>query len=140
MGPFRAIPCPWNLSRIVWDSVAFWVHGGIWQKYIDIGGPQACCWGYPVSNEISGTNGPTGSGFIYTWFEGGIVLVNVPAFATYETHGVIWSAYFNSGGPGSSRCGLPSSDVLPWISGTIIQAYEEGAIYTTTGGGTVIDC
>lgn len=112
-------------SATVWASTAFWVHGSIWQKYISpaIGGAPNINTGYPISNEIGGNNSRSGTAFRWTWFEGAAIIANLIGGSTYETHGPIWSDYYSSGGPGSSQCGLPTSDVVPYLGG-YVQTFQ----------------
>jgi hypothetical protein len=127
-------------SATVWASTAFWVHGSIWQKYIAIGGAPNVNIGYPVSNEIGGNNSRSGTAFRWTWFEGAAIIAHlVIGGQTYETHGPIWSNYYASGGPGSSQCGLPTSDVLPYLGG-FVQTFQYGTISVSSSGTVVRNC
>jgi hypothetical protein len=123
-------------SATTWLSQAFWVHGNIWQKYLALGGAPWPNLGYPVSNEIPGTNTRSGTPYRWTWFEVGMIIWYGP---TYETHGAIWSNYYSSGGPGSSLCGLPTSDVTPYLGG-YVQTYQYGTISVSSSGTVVRNC
>ena len=97
-------------------STAYWVHGGVWQKYVSPGvGGATGFLGYPLTDEQEADISPNGTTGIVTEFEGGRIPWHRDdpddpfANQAFETHGDIDDRYVLEGGSGG-LLGFPISD------------------------------
>jgi uncharacterized protein with LGFP repeats len=118
-------------------ATAYFVHGGIWAKYLGLGGVGFAGLGWPISDEGEAYQSVvTGATARYNRFEGGTINYHssgAHAGESYEVHGVIFAKY-QAMGYSSSMLGLPTSDEFaaatsPYGTTGRLSRFEGGAIY-----------
>lgn len=115
-------------------SQAFWVHGAIWSRYTQIGGPKTAV-GEPTGDEQSATSSKGTSG-AYQGFTRGWLYFNGTKNRTYYVVNAIAQKY-QSVGLHKDQLGFPTSDEYAWNGGARSD-FEGGYIYWTTSTGAVI--
>lgn len=113
---------------------AFWVHGAIWTRYAQMGGPKSVL-GEPTGNEQSATSSRGSSG-AYQKFKGGRLYFNGAVNKAFFVANAINQKY-ESVGAHSDTLGFPTSDEYAWNGGARSD-FEGGYIYWTTASGAVI--
>lgn len=109
-------------------SEAFWVHGGIFQKYKAIGGSK---WAYPISSELPGFTSPlSGKRSVYQKFLNATVQPNLQWVdrdgRAYLIQGGIRDFWWEN----RSRLGVPAGDEL---ASPPRQEFEGGTVYWNSG-------
>ncbi len=102
----------------------FEVHGAIYEKYLQMGGPAGEL-GLPRTNETAVGDAAGGR---FNTFEYGAIFWT-PARGAFEVHGAIWKTWTNLGGTRSSL-GYPTSDErdVSVNSRFVISNFQNGAI------------
>lgn len=115
-------------------SQAFWVHGAIWSRYAQLGGPKSVV-GEPTGDEQTATSyqGSTGA---YQGFKRGWLYFNGAKNRTFYVVNAIAQKY-QSVGLHKDQLGFPTSDEYAWNGGAR-NDFEGGYIYWTSSAGAVI--
>jgi hypothetical protein len=113
---------------------AFWIHGGIWTLYSQIGGPKSVA-GEPTGNEQAITSS-TGNRGAYQSFKNGWLYYNGGKNQTYYVVNAIAQKY-QSAGLHAGQLGFPTSSEYVWNGGAR-NDFERGYIYWTSSTGAVV--
>lgn len=115
------------------DSL-FEVHGAIYEKYVQLGGPTGIL-GLPRTNESAVGDAAGGR---FSTFEHGVILWT-PTTGAYELHGDIWRTWSNLGQTKSSL-GYPVSDEhdVSVNSEFRVSRFQYGAIFYSAGTGSIV--
>lgn len=115
-------------------SQAFWIHGGIWTLYSQIGGPKSVA-GEPTGNEQAITSS-TGNRGAYQSFKKGWLYYNGGKNQTYYVVNSIAQKY-QSAGLHAGQLGFPTSSEYAWNGGAR-NDFERGYIHWTSSAGAVV--
>lgn len=112
----------------------FEVHGDIYQKYVQMGGPSGTL-GLPRTNESAVGDAAGGR---FNTFEYGVILWT-PARGAFEIHGDIWNTWSNKGAV-KSTLGYPTSDErdVSVNSDFRVSNFQNGAISNSARTGSIV--
>jgi uncharacterized protein with LGFP repeats len=115
------------------DSL-FEVHGAIYQKYVQLGGPAGVL-GLPRTNETAVGDAAGGR---FSTFEYGVILWT-PAVGAHEIHGDIWRTWSNQGQT-RGTLGYPVSDEqdVSVNSEFRVGKFQNGAIFYSPETGSIV--
>ena len=113
---------------------AYWLHGGIWSRYVSLGGPKSLM-GEPTGDEKSITSSRKTKG-AYQAFERGWLYYHGPKNRVFYVVNAIAQKY-KSLGMHSDQLGLPTSDEYPFQGGAR-NDFEGGYIHWTPAKGAVV--
>lgn len=108
-------------------STAYWIHGAIWQAYLNAGGPDGPL-GRPQSDEIdavAGSGSPNGTTGRLNWFDNGAIYWS-GAHGAHPVYGDI-SRQFEAQGGTTGGLGFPVSDPYEH-NGALQQNFEGGTL------------
>lgn len=115
-------------------SQAYWVHGGIWSRYVGLGGPKSLM-GEPKGDEQAITSSRKTKG-AYQAFERGWFYYHGPKNRVFYVVNAIADKY-KSLGMHTDQLGLPISDEYPFQGGAR-NDFEGGYIHWTPAKGAVV--
>jgi hypothetical protein len=113
---------------------AYWLHGGIWNRYVSLGGPKSLM-GEPTGDEQAITSSRKTKG-AYQAFERGWLYYNGLKNRVFYVVNAIAQKY-KSLGLHSDQLGLPTSDEYAFQGGAR-NDFEGGYIHWTPAKGTVV--
>jgi hypothetical protein len=116
------------------NGQTYWVHGGIWSRYVSLGGPKSLM-GEPKGDEQSITSSRKTKG-AYQAFERGWLYYNAPKNRVFYVVNAIAQKY-KSLGLHSDQLGLPTSDEYAFQGGAR-NDFEGGYIHWTAAKGAVV--